>query len=154
MAYMFIIAALLSIVFRYQIERSQACLYWGKKIASIDFLAVNPCGFQDAISPPSWSSQFLIVVISLVSLISYTFYGNGWGGGIIVVFVILIVSTVGGFFLIPKASSFHYLTKILNSLANRSANYSKAGDSERAFATKELFKLLFETAYGKSYQED
>jgi hypothetical protein len=151
MVTLIIVACAFAILLRYRVQGTQACLYWGVKIAPPEYLAIYPRGMQDAISPKSWNAPFFIALAGTIGTIIYSFFVHGWNG-IGVALAALIASSIAGAVFIPKPGSRHFLDAILRHLSTRSADYAKQGDSERAAAAKALYEKLFHAAFGEQQQ--
>jgi hypothetical protein len=145
MILMIFLGSLAAIYLRYQIQRSQACLYWGVKIAPQDFLATNPTGLQDAISPAAWTLPFYAALAATLGVTIFSFWDLGWSG-LAVLAASLLTSSIYGVLALPKPESRHFLDAILRHLANRAADYKKQGDSERFNAAFALHQRLFEVS--------
>ena len=62
---------ILCIFFSVMVIKTQTCLYFGKAIASQEYLQLNPNGFQNALTDPSGNKWFFLVVIFLISILIF-----------------------------------------------------------------------------------
>ncbi len=141
MTILILVTCAFSILLRYQVQRSQACLYWGIKISPPEFLESNPRGHQNAISPKSWNLPFFITLVGFIATIGYAFYAHGWQGTLVAL-AALLAAVISAATIIPKVESKHFFDAILRHLANRSADYTKVGDHQRAEAAMFMFESL------------
>jgi hypothetical protein len=121
-------------------HRTQACLYFGRAIASEDYLRANPTGFQDALTDPSDNKWFFLNVALLIAMLVY-YFTISWVFLLIGVANIFLMSVVVGLFS-PKVSSEKYLLKIIKSLTNRVKKYESQGDALRGNLAKDLIEKL------------
>ena len=132
---------ILASISSYLILTTQVCLYYGKALASEEFLAINPSGFQDALTDPKSSKWFFIVQILLILQISYLFYAFAWWIGIFsILFYFVLMSLIKR--IIPPFESPKWIAVIYSSLARREADYKRDGDELRYQATRDLRKMF------------
>ena len=131
---LYLTAVVLGLISRYLGGLTSATLYIGKSISNID----SPTGYQDAITPPKSTTITFIIWAGIALTIGYSIYEYGWARGGIILLLYFVASTLAGVLLIPKADSEHFLKLIYNSIVNRFADYSKAGDRLRADAMEQL----------------
>lgn len=129
---------LVSFAFGYILAFTGATLSIGKSLST----TTTPAGFQDAITPPRFSTLALVVyVISLGSLI-YGFWEFGLltGLGVTIAFLVAVVANIA--VILPKSDSEHFRKIIIHSMINRHADYLKSGDKLRASVMAELLAKL------------
>jgi hypothetical protein len=133
-------AAVLGILFRYQLGLVEACRTIGVRISS----APTKTGYQDAITPPYSTKITLMTWALIIALFLYAIFGFGWREFGIVAGTFLVVSLIAGIAFVPKPESAHYLKLICRSMANRYADYMKEGDTVRADVMKGLIDRVGE----------
>ena len=121
-------------------HRTQACLYFGRAIASEDFLQSNPRGFQDALTDPAGNKWFFINVALLIAMLIF-YFSISWVFLVIGIVNIFLMMVLVRLFL-PKVSSEKYLLKIVKSLNSRAEDLDKKGDSFRSSLLRELIDKL------------
>jgi hypothetical protein len=118
-------------------HHTQAVLHYGRKLASQDFLASNPRGFQDALTDPSGNKWFFIVQGSLlVIMVGYFYFGN-WKIGLTAIGSWILLGLILRRILPPEDSP-KWAPKIFASLCRREADYKRDGDELRYEAMKSL----------------
>jgi hypothetical protein len=142
---LYLAAVVLGIVFRYQLGLANACKVIGVRISS----ETTKTGYQDAVTPPSSTNLTMLVWVSIVALFLYVIFGFGWSEFWIVAGTFILASIVAGASFVPKPDSAHYVRRIYRSMANRYADYVKAGDTVRADVMKELIDRVEETFANK-----
>jgi len=102
----------------------------------------TPTGYQDAITPPRFSTFAIMVYIICAGALIYGFWRFGWlvGFGIIIGFFFAVV--LNKVLILPKRHSEHFRKIIVGSMVKRHADYLKAGDTLRASAMEMLLKKL------------
>lgn len=143
---LFLAVCITAVSLRLFLQGSQACLYWGKRMASPEALLAHPAGFQDAISPPLWVRCMIASSVGLLALLGYGFYAEGVAFGAGLTLAAFVALAVAGSLLLPAPDSPKFLSYILADLIRRSADFEKAGDIGRAEAAKEAHRMLFEAA--------
>lgn len=129
---------LVSLAFSYILAFTSATLSIGKSLST----TATPTGFQDAITPPRFSTLALIVYgISLGSFI-YGFWKFGLLTGLGVTIAFLFAVAVNIAAILPKSDSEHFRKIIIHSMINRHADYLKSGDNLRASVMAELLAKL------------
>jgi hypothetical protein len=121
----------------YQIHHTQVVLHYGRKLASQDFLASNPRGFQDALTDPSGNKWFFIVQGSLLAIMIGYFYFGNWKVGLAAIGIWFLLALILRRILPPEHSP-KWATKIFASLCRREADYKRDGDELRYEAMKSL----------------
>lgn len=121
-------------------HKTQACLYFGRAIASEDFLQTNPRGFQDALTDPAGNKWFFINVALLIAMLIF-YFTISWVFLVIGIVNIFLMAVLVRIFL-PKVSSEKYRLKIVKSLNTRAEELDKQGDSFRSTLLKELIDKL------------
>lgn len=101
-----------------------------------------PTGYQDAITPPRFSTFAIVVYIACAGGLIYGFWRFGWliGFGVIIGFFFAVV--LNKVFILPKSHSEHFRKIIIHSMINRQADYIKTGDTLRASAIGMLLEKL------------
>lgn len=121
----------------YLLHKTQVCLFYGRAMASRDFLDSNPNGFQDAITDPRGNKWFFLFQGSLVVIIGSYFYFGGWVVGLLAIvaffFTFILVRR-----LLPPESSPVWAKGLYASLCRREADYKRDGDELRYEAMKSL----------------
>jgi hypothetical protein len=110
-------------------------LYVGKKIAPKDTEHLMSRGLQDAITPKLQDTGNMILPICYIAIFVLGTIEK-WYLGAVLLIVALILGILIKIIFIPKKLSF-YVKYIIYDLYNRSANYNKKGDKDRAEAAKE-----------------
>ncbi len=133
---------ILCIFFSVMVIKTQTCLYFGKAIASQEYLQLNPNGFQNALTDPSGNKWFFLVVIFLISILIF-YLTISW---IFLLFGIANIFLMMGLvrLVMPKISSKKNLISISNSLSKRILNFEKNGEHLKSSAAKELLEKLRE----------
>lgn len=122
---------------RYMMALSQGCLFIGRAISDNH----SKTGFQDAVTPPLSASIAILLYISCAALVGFAFWREGVSVGVQAVLSLIFWMIVSGLAL-PKPNSGHWVRMVFKSLANRTANYVKAGDAMRAHAAEMLCKRI------------
>ena len=104
--------------------------------------ASTPTGYQDAITPPRFSTFAIAVYVATLVGIIYGWWKFGWllGLGVTIGFWVMVV--VNKVVLLPKSDSEHFRRIIVHSMIHRHANYLKTGDALRASAMAGLLEKL------------
>lgn len=117
--------------------RIQATTLWaGRAIVPASYETISPTGVQDAITPP-WQTRLQLVWMIGLAVVVIVGSLQVWYFGILALAVALLASGIARA-LLPKRVAW-YLHLIVNSLANREADYARDGDTMRAEAARELF---------------
>lgn len=121
-------------------SRIQSTTLWaGRAIAPRGSEALMPTGVQDAITP-RWQTRLnLAWIVGLVVLLVAGSFQR-WYFGAVAVIAALVASAAVQTILPRRLAT--YLRLIASDLANREANYRRAGDSLRADAAHEFFLKL------------
>ena len=130
---LYIAMAVLAIVFRYDLQMTQACLHVGRVISDTG----SKRGFQDALTSPAGNYLTVLVWALLAILTVYGFLGVGTGTGLILVSEFALISVMTGV-LLPKQNSGYWVKRIYASLARRTADYARNNDMMRSHATRML----------------
>ena len=120
--------------------KTQVYLYYGKAIASPEFLSVEPNGHQNALTNSSNNKWFFLAVASVIGMVVYYFTVSWLFGVIAIVNFFLMMVLINIFY--PKPSSKKHLKKLIYEMANRKADYLKNNDQERADAVDHLLAKL------------
>ena len=132
------------VVLREKLRQSQACLEIGKRIASEEFLASNPKGFQDSLSDPRHNLPFFLAVLLIIvaPIIGYQEIGLSalW---------FLLLSLICGMIYKGVTANLgvqtYYLPHIYADLSKREQKYLDQQDRVRADAAGAIKRLLEET---------
>ncbi len=129
---------LASLALGYVLAFTGATLIIGRSLSG----AGTPTGYQDAITPPRFSTFAIVVYIICAGGLIYSLWIFGWlvGTGIIVGFFLVVV--LNKLIILPKSDSEHFRKIIIHSMINRHANFLKAGDTLRASAIGMLLEKL------------
>jgi hypothetical protein len=138
---LFAAAAVLGLIYRYQLGLVSACKTVGVQISS----SGTKTGFQDAITPPVSSNLMFLMWALIIALLIYAVFGFGWHTFGIAAAMFLVASLLAGVSFVPKPDSSHYVRLIYISMINRYADYVKTGDKIRADAMKELIDRVEQT---------
>lgn len=121
----------------YLLHKTQVCLFYGRAMASRDFLESNPSGFQDAITDPRGNKWFFLFQGGLlVTIISY-FYFGGWVTGLLSIAAFFLTFVIVRR-LLPAENSPVWAKGLYASLCRREADYKRDGDELRYEAMKSL----------------
>ena len=142
---LYVLVALLGILFRYNLGLAQACKVVGKSISDTD----SNTGFQDAVTPPNSTNLTLVTWIAIFGALGYAVYEFGWGTGGIALAALFVVTVLAGATFVPKPESVHYLKRIHGSMAKRFADFQKNGDVIRADSIRVLIDKV-EVEYAES----
>lgn len=107
-------------------------------------LGMRPIMYQNSITPPLLPRVGLSCWFLMACLIAWIWYTEGWIGGVGAIVLSFVASFIAQAIIPPPRGSIVYLQLSANTLANRSANYAKKGDHERAAAAKTAFEQLLE----------
>lgn len=129
---------LASLALGYVLAFTAATLTIGKSLSD----ASTSTGYQDAITPPRFSTFAIAVYVICAGGLIYGFCTFGWllGLGIAIGFFFVVV--LNKLFILPKSDSELFRKIIIRSMLNRHANYLKAGDTLRASAMGMLLEKL------------
>jgi hypothetical protein len=104
--------------------------------------AVTPTGYQDAITPPKFSTFAIVVYISCGGGLIYGFWKFGLLAGLGTTIAFVSMVALNKVIVLPRSQSEHYRKIIVHSMINRHANYLKASDIVRAKAVGMLLERL------------
>jgi hypothetical protein len=133
-------AAILGMHGAYYGALTDACLKIG---TGLEGASEGTNGFQDAITPPSSTTARMINWLATLLLASGSWYYLGTTGVAIFLVVRFVATIVSGAALKADPPKSHFCRKVYNSMANREADYAKAGDNMRSQAMKDL-RIRFE----------
>ena len=127
-----------SLALGYILNFTAATLAIGRSLSTAD----TPTGFQDAITPPRFSTFAVGIYVLFLGGLIFGFWAFGWliGLGVVIGFFVSVVLTKA--MLLPKSDGEHFRKVIVHSMINRHADYVKAGDTLRALAMGELLAKL------------
>ena len=128
-------AAILGVHGAYYGALADACLKIG---TGLEGASEGTRGFQDAITPPSSTNARMINWLATLLLAGGSWYYLGISGAAVFFAVRFVATLVPGAVLKADPPRKHFCHKIYISMANREADYAKAGDTVRAEAMKGL----------------
>jgi hypothetical protein len=121
----------------YSLQFTAATLLLGRSLSESN----SGTGFQAAISPP-WETYFGLIIYGLtLALVGASWYEFGIGRALLCVITLLVGLSVSRR-LLPKPDSLHFKALIIQSMANRYANFVRDGDHVRG----DLMKMLLHKA--------
>ena len=129
---------LASLALGYVLAFTGATLSIGRSLSD----AGTPTGYQDAITPPGFSTFAIVVYTICAGGLIYGFWRFGWLAGIGTIVAFLLVVAINKVIILPKSDSGHFRNIIIHSMINRHANFLKAGDTLRAAAIGMLLEKL------------
>jgi len=129
-----VVMYLISLALAYVVAFTGATLTIGRALSD----AGTGTGYQDAISPPRFSTIALFVYGICLAGVAYGIWAFGWLVGLGAGVGLLLAASVNKAFIIPKSSSEHFRKIIIHSMINRHADYVKSGDTIRASVMAEL----------------
>lgn len=97
-------------------------------------------GYQDAITPPRFSTFAIAVYIICAGGLICGFWKYGWLTGLGVTIGFLFVVALNKVLILPKSGSEHFRNIIIRSMIRRHADYLKADDTLRASAMGTAFR--------------
>jgi hypothetical protein len=127
-----------SLALGYVLAFNSATLSIGRSLGD----AGTPTGYQDAITPPRFSTFAIAVYIICAGGLIYGFWRFGWLAGLGTTVAFVFVVALNKVIILPKTESEHFRKIIIHSMINRYANYLKAGDTLRASAMGKLLEKL------------
>jgi len=129
---------MVSLALAYIFEFTGATLAIGRSLSDTGI----PRGYQDAITPPRFSSLALLVYATSLVGVGYGFWEFGGLNGLGIAVGFLVSTSVNKALLVPKSDSQHFRNLIVHSMMNRHADYLRAGDSLRSSVMAELLEKL------------
>ena len=129
-----IVMYLISLALAYVIAFTDATLAMGRALSDTG----TGTGYQDAITPPRFSTIALLIYGACVAGVVYGIWAFGWLVGLGAGLGLLIAASVNKALLLPKSNSEHFRKIIVHSMVNRHADYVKSGDTLRASVMGEL----------------
>lgn len=133
-----ILMYLVSLALGYVLAFTQATLFIGRELSD----AGTPTGYQDAITPPRFTTFAILVYALCLVGVSYGIWTFGWLTGLGVTFGLLLATSVNLALILPKKDSQHFRGLVVHSLINRNADYLRFGDTLRASVIAELLDKL------------
>jgi len=127
-----------SLVLGYVLAFNGATLSIGRSLGD----AGTPTGYQDAITPPRFSTFALLVYGVCLLGLALGFWRFGWLTGIGVALGFFFMVILNKVFFLPKSNSEHFRRLIIHSMIKRHADYLKTGDNFRASAMAELLQKM------------
>ena len=127
-----------SLALGYVLAFTGATLSIGRSLSD----AGTPTGYQDAITPPRFSTFAIVVYIICAGGLIYGFWRFGWLAGIGTIIAFVFVVALNKVILLPKSESEHFRKIVIHSMINRHANYLKAGDTLLASTMGMLLEKL------------
>lgn len=128
-------AAILGVHGAYYGALADACLKIG---TGLEGASEGTTGFQDAITPPSSTNARMINWLATLLLVGGSWYYLGVTGAAVFLAIRFVATLVPGAVLKADPPRKHFCRKVYSSMANREADYAKAGDNVRAEAMKDL----------------
>ena len=119
-----------------------ACLQIG---TGLEGASDGTTGFQDAITPPSSTTARMRNWIATLLIAGGSWYYIDTTGVAIFLVVRFVATVVSGAALKADPPKNHFCHKVYRSMANREADYAKAGDNIRSQAMKDL-RTRFESS--------
>jgi hypothetical protein len=130
----FIVMYVISLALAYVLTFTKATLAMGRSLSD----AGTATGFQDAITPPRFTTATLFVYAACLCGVIYGIWAFGWLVGMGAGIGLFIAAGVNTALVLPKSNSEHFRKIILHSMINRHADYVKSGDALRASVMAEL----------------
>jgi hypothetical protein len=119
----------------YSLQFTEATRLFGRALSDSD----SATGFQAAISPP-WETAVGLPIYGLtLTVIGASWYEFGFGRAMLTMITLFVGLSIGRR-LLPKPESLHFKVLIIQSMANRYANYVRKGDLIRGNAMKMLLQ--------------
>jgi hypothetical protein len=126
---------LLALAAAYSLRFTGATLFLGRALSD----TTSGTGYQAAISPP-WETAFGLVVYSLtLGVVAFSWYAFGIGRAMESLVTVFLATMLLRRFM-PAEDSPHYKKLIIQSMANRYANFVRDGDTVRAAAMRGLLE--------------
>ncbi len=129
---------LASLAFGYVLGFTEATLSIGRSLSD----AGTPTGYQDAITPPRFSTIAFSVYALCLGGIIFGFWQFGWIAGFGITLGFFVTVAINRVLILPKKDSEHFRRLIVHSMSNRHADYLKSGDALRASTMAELLEKL------------
>ncbi|HQM44156.1 MAG TPA: hypothetical protein PLI72_10485 [Smithellaceae bacterium] len=129
---------LISLALGYVLAFASATLSIGRSLSD----AGTPTGFQDAITPPRFSTYSIMVYIMCAGGLFWGFWRFGWLVGFATVVGFIFAVGINKMLILPKSDSEHFRKIVIHSMINRHADYLRAGDALRASVMERLLKKL------------
>ena len=129
---------LISLIFGYVLAFTGATLAIGRSLNNDE----TPTGYQDAITPPRFTSFALLVYSLSLGSIIFGFYVFGWIIALTAVVGLFVGAAANQALILPKSDNQHFRNLIIHSMMNRHADYLKSGDTIRALAMAKLIEKL------------
>jgi hypothetical protein len=126
----------LSLALGYDLSFTHSTLTMGRSLSD----AGTATGYQDAITPPQFSSVALLVYAVCIASVIYGIWTFGWLVGSGAAVGLLIAARINMAFILPKSTGDHFRKIIIHSMINRHADYLKTGDILRASVMAELLE--------------
>jgi len=133
-----IVMYLVSLAFGYDLAFTQTTLAIGKSLSDTG----TGTGYQDAITPPPFSTFGILVYVVALAGVIYGFWAFGWLTGLAVAIGLVVAARLNMVLILPKINDEHFRRLIIHSMINRHADYLKAGDTLRASVMAELLAKL------------
>jgi hypothetical protein len=134
----FVCMYFVSLALGYVIAFTEATLSIGRSLSG----AGTGTGYQDAITPPQFSTFAIAIYIISAGGLIFGFWKYGWltGFGVTIGFYFVVV--LNKVLILPKSDNEHFRNIIIRSMIRRHANYLKANDTLRASAISLLLEKL------------
>ncbi len=100
-------------------------------------------GYQDAITPPGFSTLAMAIYIICAGGLIFGFWRYGWLAGFGLTIGFLFVAALNKVLILPRSGSEHFRNIIIRSMIRRHADYLKADEQRlRASAMGQLLEKL------------
>jgi hypothetical protein len=116
----------------------------GELMATQHGTGFKPIIYQNSITPPWLTKITILCWLTLAGSVVFIWYKNGWVQGLAGIAVALSLPAISQAILPPRRGSLIYLRKAFHTLSNRSADYARTGDQERAAAAKMALQQLYD----------
>jgi hypothetical protein len=116
----------------------------GELMAKQHGIGFKPIIYQNSITPPWLTKITILCWLTLAGSVVLIWYGNGWVQGLAGISAALLLPVISQAVLPPRRGSPIYLRTAFHTLSNRSADYARAGDHERAAAAKMALQQFYD----------
>jgi hypothetical protein len=116
----------------------------GEVMAKQHGIGLKPIIYQNSITPPWLTKITILCWLMLAGSCVFIWFRNGWVEGLAGIAAALLLPAISQAILPPRRGSLIYLRKAFHTLSNRSADYARTGDQERAAAAKMALQQLYD----------
>jgi hypothetical protein len=116
----------------------------GEDMATQHGRGFKPIIYQNSITPPWLTKVTVLCWLMLAGAAVVIWYEEGWIHGAVGIAAALLLPFVSQAVIPPRRGSISYLRSAFHTLSNRSADYARAGDQERAAAAKMTLQQLYD----------